>query len=131
MNTLWKSIRLREYKDKRGNLVENTLLKIMNDSRHFFISKSKPNIIRANHYHLRKSEWFYVIQGNCKIKLEDLKTHKMEEISVKDTDNIMVYIGPNIAHAFQNTGKKELILLALVNEVHDQKDPDTNPYKLL
>lgn len=131
MSSIWKIIKLREYSDNRGNLVENTLIDIMNNSQHFFVSKSKPNVVRANHYHHRKSEWFYIIQGTCKIAIKDLKTKETAEKIIKDSDHIILNIGPNIAHAFQNIGENELILLALINEVHNQDDPDTYEYKLL
>ena len=126
-----KKIKLKEYKDHRGSLVENTLPKILNDSEHFFISKSKVGVIRGNHYHRRKSEWFYVIQGKCKLCIQDIATAKKEEIVINDKQNIMINIGPNKAHAFKNIGNKELILLALVNEVHNQMDSDTFKYKVI
>lgn len=118
-------IKLREYVDKRGSLVENTDEKIMMEVKHFFVSRSKPGVVRGNHYHKRKSEWFYVIQGICQFHLKDKKSDRREKLVVKDSDNIAVNIAPNKVHAFQNIGKNELILLALVNEIHDQKNPDT------
>lgn len=127
---IMKTVQLRRCTDNRGSLVENTLERVMLDSRHFFISKSKVGVIRGNHYHERKSEWFYVAQGECTVCVEDITTKKREEISVKDSDDVLINIAPNQAHAFKNTGAKELILLALVNEVLDQSDPDTYEYKV-
>lgn len=124
-------IKLRQYTDGRGALCENTLPEIMSNSKHFFISKSKPGVIRGNHYHIHKSEWFYVIQGSCKIVVEDINTKDQEKIIINDVDNSIIFMAPLKAHAFQNTGSDELILLALVNEVFDQKNPDTVPYKVI
>ena len=126
-----KSVKLRQHCDSRGSLVENTLEKIMLDSRHFFVSKSKPGTVRGNHYHQNKSEWFYVIQGHCELVIEDIKTKKKIKKVIKDADNIIVHIEPKQAHAFKNIGKNELILLALVNETLDQNQPDTYNYILL
>ena len=131
MKSSLKIVNLKEYSDKRGSLVENTLEEIMIKSHHFFVSKSKPGIIRANHYHHRKSEWFYLIQGKCLLKTKDLRTERVEEIEISADQHIMINITPNIAHAFKNTGLEEMILLALVNEVHHQEDPDTIYYKLI
>lgn len=122
---------LKRYSDVRGSLVENTFLKIMQESQHFFVSKSKPGVIRGNHYHLRKSEWFYIIQGECVLYIEDRNTKKKEERIVKAEDDVIIHMEPNKAHAFKNTGNQELILLALINEVHDQDDPDTYPYEVI
>lgn len=124
-------VKLRKHKDSRGSLTENTLPRIMKESKHFFVSKSKPEVMRGNHYHLRKSEWFYVIQGKCKLVIEDINTKKNEDAVVDGKENIAIHIGPNCAHAFKNIGKNELILLALINEVFDENDPDTYPYNLM
>lgn len=124
-------VKLRKHKDSRGSLTENTLPRIMKESKHFFVSKSKPEVMRGNHYHLRKSEWFYVIQGKCKLVIEDINTKKNEDVVVDGKENIAIHIGPDYAHAFKNIGKNELILLALINEVFDENDPDTYPYNLM
>lgn len=126
-----KIVKLKKYSDERGSLVENTQPEIFKNTKHFFVSKSKPGVIRGNHYHLRKSEWFYVIQGECRLVIKDLKTGKKETRLVKASQNIIINMQPNKSHAFKNVGEEELILLALVNEVHNQKDPDTYPYKVI
>lgn len=126
-----KIIKLKQYSDDRGSLVENTNAKIFKEAKHFFVSKSKPKVIRGNHYHLRKSEWFYVVQGECRLIIEDIKKKTRETKLIKASQNIIINIPPNKSHAFKNAGKDELILLALVSEVHNQKDPDTYPYKVI
>ncbi|OGK61954.1 hypothetical protein A2313_04465 [Candidatus Roizmanbacteria bacterium RIFOXYB2_FULL_41_10] len=125
-----KSVKLRQFTDHRGSLAENTLEKIMLESRHFFVSKSKPGTVRGNHYHKHKSEWFLVIKGECKLCLEDVVTKTGEERAITEKDNVLVHIGPNVAHVFVNTGSSELILLAFVNEVLDHQNPDTYEYKI-
>lgn len=124
-------IELKKYTDERGSLVENTFPGIFKEARHFFVSKSKPGVIRGNHYHFRKSEWFYVIQGECELVVEDLKTGEKETRIVKDSQNIIIHMEPNKSHAFKNVGNEELILLALVNEAHNQNDPDTYPHEVI
>lgn len=126
-----KKIKLRKYRDDRGSLVENTVETVITDSKHFFISKSKPNSIRGNHFHKRKSEWFYLIQGVCKVYTIDLMTNKKEEFVIDEGDSFIFNFGQNVAHAFKNIGEKEMILMALVNEVHNQSDPDTYYYKVI
>lgn len=126
-----KTFSLKENKDKRGNLVSNNANEIMNSAKHFFVSKSIPGAIRGNHYHINKHEYFYVIQGECLIVVEDIKTHEKEELLVSDKDNIIIDMESKKAHAVKNVGNSELILLALVNETLNQKNPDTYPYEVL
>ena len=123
-----KIIKLRKYSDKRGSLVENTLTSIVTGSKHFFVSKSKPGVVRGNHYHKKKKEWFYLIQGKCIFYIKDIISKKTEFIELNDKDNSIIQVEPNKAHAIKNTGKNEMILLALVNEPLDKKSPDTYSY---
>lgn len=126
-----KTSKLRVYSDDRGSLAENTLQEVMANSEHFFISKSIPNIVRGNHYHKRKEEWFYIIKGKAEIAVEDIDTKERETITVSADDNILVKMEPLKAHAIKSIGDEEMILLALINEVFDQEDPDTYEYKVL
>lgn len=125
-----KKIKLREFADERGSLVENVLPSILKESKHFFVSTSKPGVIRGNHYHLRKSEWFCVIEGKCKLVVEDVKTKERKEIIIEGENNFIIKMVPGKAHSFTNIGKGQMILLALINEVFDKNDPDTYPYKV-
>lgn len=126
-----KKVQLREYKDQRGSLVENTAPEILEEMRHFFISKSKPGIIRGNHYHKRKLEWFLVVKGKAELYIEDIKTKERKEYSISAEENLLLRMEPLKAHAIRNVGKEELILLAIINEVFNRQDPDTYDYKIL
>lgn len=121
-------INLKNYQDQRGSLIENTDVQVMLNSKHFFISKSKPGVIRGNHYHKNKSEWFLVVQGTAEITTIDIETKATESQIVKDIDHILVNMKPNVAHAIKNIGPNEMILLALINEQFDHDNPDTYQY---
>lgn len=123
--------KLKSYSDNRGCLVENTLEEMMAQARHFFVSKSKPGVVRGNHYHNNKIEWFYIIQGSALIVTEDIKTQEREELQIHAQDNLIVQMVPHVAHAMKNTGNEEMILLAIINVTHDQKNPDTYHYLVL
>lgn len=126
-----KKIKLKRYSDNRGYLVENTDKTIVCDSQHFFISKSNPGVIRGNHYHKRKNEWFYLIQGKCKLITKNVKSGIKKSIIIEEKNDIAVNIKPFVAHAFINIGNKEMVIFALVNEQHNQNDPDTYDYILI
>lgn len=126
-----KTFPVKENEDARGSLVSNSADEIMQSVKHFFISKSIPGAIRGNHFHKKKHEYFYVVQGKCLIIVEDMNNHKQEKILISDKDNLIVSMEPNKAHAMKNVGNNELILLALVNEQLDRKNPDTYPYVVL
>ena len=125
-----KKIKLRKRVDQRGFLIENTNEDIFDGVKHFFIAVSKKGAVRGNHYHLEKTEWFLVIKGTCEVLIKDIDTGKGKKLIIKDSDNIMINIEPNKAHAFKNIGKEEMIILALVNESFNCDIPDTFDYLL-
>jgi UDP-2-acetamido-2,6-beta-L-arabino-hexul-4-ose reductase len=122
---------MRRISDHRGYLVENTDPKIITGSKHFLYTMSAPGVVRGNHYHKHKVEWFCIIKGKCRFVTENIKTRQREETVVTDTDNILFRTEPFIAHAMENVGNTEMILLGFVNKVLDPKQPDTYSYKVI
>lgn len=117
--------------DPRGWLVQNEDNEIGKQVKHFFVSTSKRNAIRGQHYHLKKKEWFLVIKGEARIVFEDIKSKERSEILVSASRPTTVEVPPRLAHAIQNVGKGEMYLVALVNEPLNPKNPDTFFYKVL
>lgn len=123
--------KMRRYTDARGYLVENTDPDIISTSKHFLYTTSAPGIVRGNHYHEHKVEWFCIIKGTCRFVTEDIKTKKREEIVIHESDDILFQTEPFIAHAMENIGDTEMIFLGFVNEVLDHNKPDTFTYKVI
>ena len=126
-----KISKMRRSTDNRGFLVENTDERIITRSKHFLYTSTAPGIVRGNHYHEHKTEWFCIVKGKCRFVTEDIKTKKREETIINDTDDILFRTEPLVAHAMQNVGDTEMIFLGFVNEVLDRKEPDTYPYKVI
>jgi|SRR3989344_2003175 len=108
--------------DERGSLIE--IFKIPAIGQVFY-STSKPGIVRGNHYHTRKKEFFCVIEGEAKIRLRNRATGEMEEYMVTGTKPETVEMKINWTHNIQNIGGTEMKLLVWVNEVFNPEDPDT------
>ncbi len=108
--------------DERGDLVE--VFKIPGVGQ-FFYSTSKPGVIRGNHYHARKKEFFCVIEGEAKIRLRDRTTGRVDEHIVTGAEPEIVEMKINWTHNIQNISSGEMKLLVWVNEVFNPDDPDT------
>ena len=115
------------HKDDRGWLAEIFRPEITDNkiNGQVTITTAHPGIVKANHYHKRKHEWYCVIQGKMKLALKDMKTGKKEEIILSDTELKIVKISPNIAHGFKNVGDNMLLVLMYIDEPFDASDPDT------
>ena len=55
--------------------------------------------VRGNHYHLRKEEWVYVIQGELELLLQDRATQARETVPLRTGD--LAFIPTGVAHAMR------------------------------
>ena len=115
-----KKLEIKE--DERGKLIE--IFKIPGLGQIFY-STTKPGIIRGNHYHTRKKEFFCVIEGSGLIKLRNRETGEIQEVEVSGENPEIVEMPINWTHNIKNIGETEMKLLVWVNEIFNPEDPDT------
>ncbi len=135
MNIIFdKAVRRR---DKRGFLVDFIKGDEMSTSHQklgqiYFVTFEQAGVVRGNHYHETKDEWFVVIAGSVKLVAEDIRTHeRMERVLDGNNDEYeRVFIGKNIAHAFQNISDTAMMIDYADKPYHNEA-PDTIPYQLL
>lgn len=110
--------------DDRGSLIE--LFKLP-DIGQVFYSTSVPGIIRGNHYHTRKIEYFCVIEGLGKIRMRNRHSGEIREYMVSGEQPELVKMPIGWTHNIQNIGTTEMKLIIWSNEVFDPNDSDTYP----
>jgi oxalate decarboxylase/phosphoglucose isomerase-like protein (cupin superfamily) len=66
--------------------------------RHLSYLEMRPGMIRGNHFHKLRQEYFYLISGNISLSLSDVATGQTVALEIQPGD--MVYIQPGVAHAF-------------------------------
>lgn len=113
---------LEKKEDERGYLVE--AFKIPSAGQLFY-SVSKPGVVRGNHYHARKIEYFCVIEGEALIRLRNRDNGEIKEYNVSGQKPQVLAMTVNWTHNIKNTGVGEMKLLVWANEVFDPADPDT------
>ena len=114
--------------DERGWLAE-----LIKDKKfgQIFVVVAKPDAIRGNHYHKRKRESFFIIKGEAEIILENINTKEKKKLTPTSEKIEEIKIPPFWSHAIRNTGKGELYILSYVDEIYDEKDPDTFFYEVV
>lgn len=81
--------------------------------------------VRGNHYHLRKTERYYIISGEIELILKDITAFQSEKIVVSAGNRIT--IEPNVAHAFSSLSYAQVLEFS-----PDPYDPgDTRPYDVM
>jgi len=108
--------------DERGKLIE--IFKISGVGQVFYCT-TEPGMIRGNHYHLRKTEYFCIIEGKGLIKLKNRETREIKEIMASGKKPEIFEMPVNWTHNIRNTGDSEMKLLVWVNEIFNPDDPDT------
>jgi len=115
--------------DDRGWLAE--MLKrneIEEDIEQIYVATIKPGKIRGNHYHSKRTEWFFVVVGKAKISLEDIKSKEKIDIKISSKEPQVITIFPGVAHAVKNIGREIVYLISAQNNIYDPQEPDTIPY---
>ncbi len=113
------------HNDERGGLVET--LKTGGGGQ-IFISTTKPQYTRGNHYHTRKVERFCVIKGVADIKIKNLFFGNETTIRVSGDNPVYIDMPTFCAHNLKNVGEGELMTMFWINEIFNPSDPDTFPF---
>src|SRR3989338_4764882 len=113
--------------DERGSLFE--MLKHHSGGQ-FFVSTTKPGMVRGNHYHTRKFERFAVIQGDAEISMRRILTDKIIKFKVSGKKPAFVDMPTFYTHNLKNIGKNDLLTLFWSDEVFNPKDADTYQEKV-
>ena len=114
---------LEEKRDTKGVLAE---LYGSNSFGQVFFSRTKPGILRGNHYHHTKVEKFCVLEGEGIIRLRQIFGTKIHEYPVSGRHPRIVDIPPGYTHSIENVGTTEMITIFWSSELFDPQALDTN-----
>jgi dTDP-4-dehydrorhamnose 3,5-epimerase len=122
--------KLKVIKDKRGYLFEV----LRKDDEIFkgkfgqiLVSASKPGITRAWHMHKKQADFVCCIKGKIKFATAEEKKRKKTEIKkyfLGGKNLVLVKIPPKVWHGYKVLGKKEAIVLYVMDEVYNPVKPD-------
>ena len=126
--------KLEKHVDERGYFQEilrddDSLFKNLKNFGQISISSTKPGIIKAFHWHEQQDDIFYVISGSAKVVLYDLReestTYKhVDELDMNDNDQKLLFVPRKVAHGYKVLGKKDLVMLYIMNKPYNRKKPD-------
>lgn len=129
--------KLKKFDDERGFLIE--FLKnseLAADKKPFgqiYLATIKPGLVRGNHFHRTKDEYFTVMNGLVSVVVEDIETKEREEFEIDSSKDTItrLRVGPGVAHAFKNIGASEVVLTAYTDKEYDADSLDQEPYELI
>ena len=90
-----------------------------------YLTYTKAGENRADHYHKKTTEWFYVIKGKGVMKFMDMGTDEKFEVQLDAENTILIEVPPGINHQVLSVGHDELIIIAFGNQPYKKEDTDT------
>ncbi len=116
-------INIKKFSDERGSLIKAVKKEYVKDKfGEVYITFTNPGSIRANHYHHKTTEWFYVIKGSALLLLEDNQTKDQKQLVLSSDIPQLIRVPADVKHAIKNTGKEDLILFAFADKPYDPLD---------
>ena len=110
-------------RDERGSFTE--LLKTI-DCGQFSVNISKPGIMKGQHWHNTKWEFFIVVSGRARIQQRRIDTDEVLEFDVSGEEIRAVHMLPGYTHNILNlSDTQDLVTLMWANEPFDPARPDT------
>lgn len=111
-----------KHTDSRGWLIETVKA---GSGGQCFVSTTKSGVTRGNHFHRRKVERFFLLQGKGRIQLRKLFTNNIITYDLDGSTPTYVDIPTLHTHSITNIGEDELITLFWTDEFYSPDNPDT------
>ena len=109
--------------DERGSFTE--LIKTLGNGQ-FSVNISKPGVMKGQHWHNTKWEFFIVVSGKALIQERKIGTDEVISFEVSGEEIKAVHMLPGYTHNIINLSETEpLITLMWANELFDPNRPDT------
>lgn len=132
----YKKVRRPKHADERGFLAEFLTRSELKENSPFghiyFVTFAKKGIVRGNHYHKKKEEYFGIAYGKVRLIIEDIKTKERKEfiLSSDDPEFVRIKLGPKIAHVVESLSDNA-VLIDYFPEPYDPDNPDNHRYILI
>lgn len=112
-----KFIRQKRLIQERGELA---LIEDGNEFKHlgYFSLKKGDGLFRGGHYHRKKTECFYIINGELLVELKDMESGEKEKVILKEGQKVKIY--PMCAHRFSAIEDAQVI--EYYNSTYDPED---------
>lgn len=98
----------------------------------YYVTFSRVGVIRGNHYHKERREWFVPVKGRLEVYFKDLATGEEVVMTIDgDSSNYQrIGIGKNIAHAFVSL-TEDAAMINYASKPYIHEAPDTYEYILV
>lgn len=116
------------HRDQRGVLYEALRFSTQEvpTGGQIYVYSIVPGMRRGDHFHERKSEWFFCVAGSVRLLMRTPDGKEIDEVLSADAPRL-VHAGPGTSHAVVNEGPEPAVIVAYASKEFDPADPDTVP----
>ena len=117
--------KLQKFSDERGTLVELMKFKEhdISEGGQVYCFSIKKDMIRGNHFHKEKHEWFVCVSGTAKLITK--KEKKIEHHIMSANKPELFHMEPLTVHTLTNDQKEDAIIISYSSKEFDPEFPDT------
>ena len=116
------------YKDARGSVFEPLGGHLLCEQRNIHVVVNRPGAVRGNHFHRQAAE-IISVSGPARVCYR--KGEALETVCVDPGVVMRFRFPPGVAHAIQNTGAKDQILVSLADRPQSPQEPDSVPQAVI
>lgn len=114
--------------DERGSLME-LYDKQFCQPNHFYVSYTRPGVVKAWHYHKIQTDCLNIVSGIVKLVLYDDREWSLTKGVVGEyylalENNLQVSIPPHVHHGWKNIGTDIAAVVNLCSHPYDPNNPD-------
>lgn len=114
--------------DDRGELFES--VRSHGGTGQVFVSTTRPGATRGDHYHLRKVERFFVVQGEAEIAVRRLLDDTVVSFRISGSQPGFVDMPTLWVHNISNVGTDDLVTIFWADQLHNANHPDQYPERV-
>lgn len=89
-----------------------------------YVYSVAPGARRGDHYHGKKSEWFFCVAGRVRLLMTTPDGTTVDEVLDGDAPQL-VHAAPGTSHAVVNEEDAPAVIVAYASKEFDPDDPDT------
>ncbi len=108
------------FRDARGEIYDLLEEKVGHIG---LITFSKKGVVRANHYHLRSTQYSYILEGKIKLTISDVNGKNKRNFTLKP--GMVSAIPPRVVHTYTALTPAKILDMTTLNRKDNGYEKDT------
>ncbi len=123
-------VELKKKEDQRGYVLPLLARQEMDQEKfgEILFASINPGEKRGDHYHKEKEEWFFLVNGKARLRLQHVESGEKQQLDIDSANPVKIFMGKMISHSVENIGDEELVFMEYFSKEHDEANPDNHKF---